>query len=124
MDNFEKIAEVWLEKSEELRTECETYLKGVLEKQEGQRIDWDYDELEELEIEDSVPYVAYDGGNHPEYASTLSSQLYGVYLNTYGEVCVELEESDEYEVDRIATSDLYNITVFIKELLTAREEQE
>lgn len=115
---FEKVFEVYEKADQELHEVCENYLKGVLKNED---IDWDYDELEEYGIEMYLPYVSYDGGRHPEYASNNCSMVLDVYLNDDGEVCLELEESEEYNVDRVGSHDLYNVAFFVKTLLEARK---
>lgn len=117
---FEKVFEVYEKADNELHEVCENYLKGVLKNED---IDWDYEELEENGIEMYLPYVSYDGGRHPEYNSTNCSMVLDVFLNEDDEVCLELEESEEYNVDRVGSHDLYNVAFFVKKLLEARKEK-
>ena len=44
--------------------------------------------------------VSYDGGNHPEYNSTLYADVFSVYLAN-GKVYLELEDTNEYEFTRL-----------------------
>jgi hypothetical protein len=48
---------------------------------------------------------SYDGGNHPEYASNMYSEVEGFALDNDTIVFV-LEDSDYYEEIRVATDDL------------------
>lgn len=50
-------------------------------------------------------YVAYDGGNHPEYASTMSSDVERIYVED-GTLYFEIEDSPKYSIDRIMVNDL------------------
>ena len=50
-------------------------------------------------------YLTYDGGNHPEYASNLVSQCFGVGKRN-GKVYFRIEEDEEYEIDRVTNIDL------------------
>ena len=61
-------------------------------------------------------YIAYDGGNHPEYASNCYSRLNSVYLKD-GEIFLDIEDCDEYEIDRINYDDVFAIA----EVLVAQE---
>jgi hypothetical protein len=48
---------------------------------------------------------AFDGGNHPEYASNMYSAVEGFSLDNDTIVFI-LEDSDEYEESRVLTDDL------------------
>lgn len=50
-------------------------------------------------------YVAYDGGNHPEYASTIASNVERIYVED-GTLYFEIEDSPKYSIDRIMVNDL------------------
>lgn len=50
-------------------------------------------------------YVAYDGGNHPEYASTMASDVQRIYTED-GTLYFEIEDSPKYSIDRIMVNDL------------------
>ena len=61
-------------------------------------------------------YLTYDGGNHPEYASNLVSQCYGVGKKD-GKVYSRIEECDEYEIDRVSDIDLDSIVYELTNIL-------
>ena len=44
--------------------------------------------------------VTYDGGNHPEYNSSLNADVFSVYLAN-GKVYLVLDETNEYEFTRL-----------------------
>jgi hypothetical protein len=92
-----------------LREACEAYLMDELEANDG-----------DITIsEEKVPTVAYDGGNHPEYASSLSTTCYSVYSEN-GNIVLRIEETDEYYADNVPTSDLYEICNAVFETLKDR----
>ena len=82
-------------------------IKAVLSKAEGNSVEID---------EDNMMCVPYDGGNHPEYASNCFSRLNSVYLKD-GEIFLDIEDCDEYEIDRINDDDVFAIA----EVLVAQE---
>lgn len=120
MEKFLEIGEQWSELSKKLRKESEKYLKKVLQKADGKRINLDWEELEELDLNEIS--VSYDGGNHPEYASDCFATVEGVHITKNGKLCVEVEEEYDYEVDRITTSELYDVAFLVSEYLEAKEE--
>lgn len=50
-------------------------------------------------------YISYDGGNHPEYASNLVSECYGVGKKN-DKVYFNVEDCEEYDIDRVTDIDL------------------
>ena len=82
-------------------------IKSVLSKADG-----NYVEISD----DNMLCVPYDGGNHPEYASNCFSRLNSVYLKD-GEIFLDIEDCDEYEIDRIKYDDVFAIA----EVLVAQE---
>lgn len=84
---------------------CLEYLKKVL-KENGGRIS--------CEVDDEFLTVPYDGGRHPEYASNEFSNVDEVYLDG-DKVFLSIEETDEYEIDRINDDDLYAVAMFVYE---------
>ena len=81
------------------------YLKKVL-KENGGRIS--------CEVKDDFISVPYDGGRHPEYASNEFSMVEEIYLKD-DKIYLAIEETDEYEIDRINDDDIYNLAMFVYE---------
>ena len=100
---FEKIADMFFEVSLELRKECIKYIKNVIKK---------YGEVDFDDCVSSV-CVCYDGGNHPEYNSNCFSMVYGAHLNN-GNVMLNIEDCDEYDIERVQTEEVYDLADFIK----------
>lgn len=121
-EKFLEIGKKWSEISDQLREESVNYLERVLKEQDGQRLSWNWEELENLGI-GSVT-VSYDGGNHPEYASDCFCTVEGVHINKKnGKVCVDIEESSEYSVDRISVDEVYDVAWIVSEYLALKDEQ-
>lgn len=66
-----------------------------------------------FEVLDICVAVTYDGGNHPEYASNVFSDVIDVHLDEYGNVELCTEDCDEYEADRVCAADLYGVAIEI-----------
>ena len=94
------IANRMVELQKELRIECIGYLTDLLRSKGGSV---------EFNCADYPFCVAYDGGNHPEYATNLYSTVYGASLNDKGIIEFETEDCDEYNVDRVSTMELWTI---------------
>ena len=88
-----------------LRRECGTYIRDMIT--EHGKITFDDD--------DDCVAITYDGGSHPEYAGNPYSLVQSVYVKN-DTLYFEIEETDEYEEDRVLTSDLYNVadTIYYK----------
>ena len=100
-----KLKESIAETERKIKEGCLEYLKKVL-KENGGRIS--------CEVKDEFITVPYDGGRHPEYASNEFSNVDEVYIED-DKIFLSIEETDEYEIDRINDDDLYNMAMFIYE---------
>lgn len=79
------------------------YLKDLLGKYQRILFNFNGDNPEEIVC------VGYDGGGHPEYASNVFSEVSSVGLNVGGEISFEIDEDDDYTIDRIETNELYSV---------------
>lgn len=104
----------WMRKA---RTSTVEYLKEVLEKQPDKRIKFDIDNEEYLTI-------TYDGGRHPEYGGNICSQVNSVFIHPEYGLCVDIEDSNEYEESRIDTLDLIDIAEKVCNYALPRLEEE
>lgn len=118
-EKFYKTLEKWVDVSKKLREDCLEFLTRKLNETENKRIEWDYDECEELGLPGvSVPY---DGGNHPEYASNVFSDVWGVFLDKDGKVNFILNDCDEYEEERLESGEVCAVAQFLDDLLRCRK---
>lgn len=93
--------------SSKLREGCIDYLKTILASNNN-IISWEVSELPEYVS------VSYDGGNHPEYASNVYSTVNSVKWDTkIGEVVLDTEDSYNYPLDSVTTTELYDLCDFI-----------
>ena len=53
--------------------------------------------------------VCYDGGNHPEYASNGCSMVKSVYINKDGELSLDIEDDNNYTIDRCYCDEVFEI---------------
>ena len=103
---FQKTGEQVSDLLRKLRNNCINYLKRKLN--EGETID-----LTEMEDDCGSVCVAYDGGNHPEYASNVFSTVKSVFKKD-GKIYLCTEDCDKLELDRVDTMDLYGVCDFIE----------
>ena len=108
---FKKVSKIYYD-CVEIRRKIGEYsleiIKAVLSKADGNSVEIN---------EDNMMCVPYDGGNHPEYASNCNSRLNSVYLKD-GEIFLDIEDCDEYEIDRINDDDVFAIAeVLVKKRL-------
>ena len=100
----------WLRKA---RQSCIDYITKVVKEHDNIiTFDFDYD--------DENMNVMYDGGNHPEYASNAFSCLYNVHFDRNGILCVEIEESPDYDFDRMGTLEIMMIAEAIHDSVLPR----
>ena len=100
----------------ELRKESIKYITDAVKKNGSISI---YDEDENDPV-----YVSYDGGSHPEYASNLYSMVYDAHINTAGKLALCIEDSDDYEIDRCSTMEIYEVACMIDNLFGDDKDQD
>lgn len=61
--------------------------------------------------------VTYDGGRHPEYDTNAFSQVSGFSISDKGKVIFSIEETDEYEIERIAPAEVIDIADVTKDCI-------
>jgi hypothetical protein len=70
-----------------------------------------------------VCMVAYDGGRHPEYNSTMYNTVYGV-LKKKGKFYVNTEEDSEYPMKYLTTAEVYGVVMAMIADMQLRAEQD
>jgi hypothetical protein len=93
------------------------YIKETLKNLDENEIIFDYEEYE-------VPYINYDGGNHPEYDAYPFAPVVRIYLKN-DIVYADLDEFDtEYDVDARCCypEDVYEIAEKVYEKMNEGEE--
>ena len=114
---FQRLADNYFSTGASLRSACMAYIKKVL-KENNNEISWNIDE-----VEDNILTVTYDGGNHPEYASTMASVVERIYVDN-GKLYFDLEDESQYSFDRIVVNDLMWVCEDIMNNLENIEEDE
>ena len=115
--NLEKSLDEFYRVASEARTNCADYLKWAVKKYGKKNTDpngkitftLEFD----TEYDDQNITIAYDGGNHPEYASNCFSSVYAVTL-CLDDIMFNIQDSSEYDIDRVETADLLTICEAIK----------
>lgn len=97
-----------------LREVCVSILTSILKNAPGEKIDFnDYDDVN--------PTIGYDGGRHPEYASDMFSDVWGMKLQM-GKIVFEIDEDDSYEIDRVPVEDIAALVDTLVPVLLDSEE--
>lgn len=94
--NFLQTGEQYEEIIDQLREECIEYLEDMIESL-GKGIDFDEDDYD-------TPTICW----HPKYAPNQYSSVKSVYIKD-GKMYLSIEDDSEYSIDRVDTSDLYDI---------------
>jgi hypothetical protein len=89
---------------QDIRKKCETYIKMVLKENNGS--------LDCTESENMIS-VTYDGGNHPEYASTAFSMVEGINLDENDNIILQIEDCSEYPIENINWDEVFDVAAFI-----------
>jgi hypothetical protein len=121
--NLENSLDKYYEVTCEARKHCKEFLLWALKKYGNKDVDQNGRVKFTLEFDPSYDYeiinIMYDGGGHPEYASNCFSEVYSVTLSN-GDLSVYIEDSSNYEFDRIAIEDLLTICSVIKDSVIPR----
>ena len=82
------------------RLDCIHYITGLLDAHN-----------DNLEVGDDDDYVtvAYDGGDHPEYASNAFSIVMRVYVDSNDDIVLETEDCAAYDIDDVDTKDIISL---------------
>ena len=92
--------------SAKLKQECVGYLTQATK--ENGSIEFD------LEQDYENVCVSYDGGRHPEYGGNVYSTVYSISFNDdENRLSIEIEDDDDYTVDRLSIDELYNLTLAV-----------
>ena len=59
-------------------------------------------------------FISYHGGNNPDYASCLYSRVLSMFV-VDGEICFDIQDCDEYSIDRLLVSELISIVEYLVE---------
>lgn len=97
----------------EVQKQCVEFLESLVDANGGEIVG---------DLLDGV-YVVYDGGNHPEYASTLASDVERIYVDN-GKLYFDLEDESQYSFDRVMVNDLIWVCEDIMNNLKNIEESE
>lgn len=108
---FKKSSQNYYKAVREVRENASAYLKEIVRSKGGEITDDDDDELL-----DGIA-IAYDGGNHPEYASSAVCSLLSIVLNDEDELEFNVEDEDGLDLSRIGTTDLVYIVDTLNSLI-------
>lgn len=89
----------------ELRKACMSWLKKQLKK----HVRFDFTDMGHQIM------CNFDGGDDPEFASTCFSFVNGVFIDN-GKVYVDLEDCEDYEINKLTTDELYTLCDYVKNI--------
>ena len=115
MNKYKEIAETYFAASRKLKAECVNHIKEILDKCPDRRVGWDIDEIYEMGLDPIC--ISYDGGNHPEYASNVFSEVECVYLDEYDKIVIECEDGPMYAEYLDNATELYIVCDFLETYL-------
>ena len=107
----------FIEARGEMRKQCLNILKEVCNRTDSKEINLNSLNNYCRDYGMGLPVIAYDGGNHPEYASNLYSIVYGFRLEN-NKIVFDLEDDPSYEEDRVTIMELIELCGFIIEYET------
>lgn len=105
---FDQLCEIFSDAKVKVKRCCLDMLKEICNRTESKEIN--LDKLKNFLCDHGLGYptAMYDGGNHPEYATNMYSTVDGFRLN--GDTIIfEIEESTDYDEDRMWTDDLIEL---------------
>lgn len=112
MEKWKETEKRFVEIQKELRADCEQYILDCIKQKYGTNELNNSTQYYLHIIEDEYegrPMIAYDGGRHPEYASEMYNEVYGVGLDEKGQIYIDTEECENYAISRTNTDDLVMI---------------
>lgn len=115
IETFDNLCVELCEAKGAIRNHCISMLKEICNRTDSKKINLEkminflYDEGS------PTPVFSYDGGNHPEYASNMYSDVEGFELNENNILVFTIEDSDYYEICRVLTDDLIELCEIIIE---------
>ena len=96
-------------------------LMAELKEMLGRRKRYYLDEDRQSEGITEPCFVAYDGGQHPEYSSNVFSEVEGVFIKD-GKFYLEIEDDDEYPIERLSLNELKAVCdAVLNDMLAALE---
>ncbi len=93
------------------RTEAERFITKLLT--EHNNVIALYNEKTHGYVGNEVVTVSYDGGNHPEYASNVFSNVHKVYFEKQNGILLDTEDSTRYPLDSCFTEDVINLALYL-----------
>lgn len=116
MRKFEVTYEAYAKLRSQLNKECIDFIKKVATAWKGKKFPL-MTINREFDAECALCCIIYDGGNHPEYASNVCSEVENVYLDKTGDLVVDTEDCAGYDIYRVEYSDLETIAFALSETI-------
>ena len=108
IEQYNSAYNTFIEARREMRTQCINMLKEVCNRTDSKEIS--FNKLNRYCNDSGIgaSVIAYDGGNHPEYASDLYSLVYGFRLEN-DKIYFDIEDDPSYSEDRVMTTELIGL---------------
>lgn len=115
MKKVNELLDIMQPMRKEVKKRCLAYLKRVLKKEDGGRLDF-VDE-DGNPRKNKFVCVTYDGGAHPEYAANAFSLVKAIYLNKDNKIVLDTDDDDEYSIEKVYWEEMVNIADYVYKVL-------
>ena len=90
--DYSKDYEAYYELYKRIRKACICNIRTHLDNLNTTEVEVSSEAYEEYEMNNGSLYISYDGGNHPEYASTMFSEVESIKVDDSNEIVIETED--------------------------------
>lgn len=107
-NTFEQEFDKYIVSKMNFRNICIDIIKDICDRREDKTINLDNLKMYLSDNGGCYPTMAYDGGNHSEYASTMYSEVNGFRIED-GDIIFDIEDSSYYHEDFVMLDDLADL---------------
>lgn len=114
IESYNSAYNAFIAARDEMRKHCLDMLKEICNRTDSKEISLEKFKKYCCDCGMGWPVLAYDGGNHPEYASNLYSTIDGFSL-VNDKIVFDIEDDPSYDEDRVTTTELIEFCDYIIE---------
>lgn len=114
IESYNRAYNTFIAARDEMRKHCLDMLKEICNRTDSKEISLEKFKKYCFDCGMGCPVIAYDGGNHPEYASNLYSTIDGFSL-VNDKIVFDIEDDPSYDEDRVTTTELIEFCEYIIE---------
>lgn len=90
--DYSKDYETYCELNKRIRKACICNIRTYLDNLNTTELEVTGEAYEEYQMDHCSLYISYDGGNHPEYASNMFSEVETIKVDESNEIVIETED--------------------------------